>query len=260
VHVDFARRAREDFGYDDETAAHYGLALAILAGDIQQAWAASLMTDLYTTYGRSPVLALNLINELFRHVQTTLVNGETLDIVLSRTPLDQVTDAQILEMLRQKTGVLYEFAGRAGAAIGLDQADLRDPLVDAVANFTGKVGVAFQVQDDVLAITGETAKLGKKVGNDVREGKRTLVVTGSLRNMDASQRRLMTGTLGREDASDDEIQAVIQLMKDCGGVDYARDVARKATDEAFKYLDRLPDTPYRALLHDWADYLINREL
>lgn len=260
VHVDFARRAREDFGYDAETAAHYGLALAILAGDIQQAWASSLMTELYTTYGRSPVLALNLINELFRHVQTTLVNGETLDIVLSRTPLDQVTDAQILEMLRQKTGVLYEFAGRAGAAIGLDEPDLKAPLVEAVARFTGRVGVAFQVQDDVLAITGETSKLGKKVGNDVREGKRTLVVTGSLRNMDARQRAFMTETLGSEDASDDQIQEVIRLMKDSGGIDYARSVARKATNEALESLDRLPDSPYRALLHDWADYLINREL
>jgi geranylgeranyl pyrophosphate synthase len=116
------------------------------------------------------------------------------------------------------------------------------------------------VQDDVLAITGETAKLGKKVGNDVREGKRTLVVTGSLRNMDAKQQAFMTETLGSEDASDDQIQEVIQLMKDSGGIDYARGVARKAIDEALESLDRLPDSPYRALLHDWADYLINREL
>lgn len=261
VHVDFARRATREYAYDAATAEHYGLAVAILAGDIQQGWAASLMTDLHTRFGVSPSLALNLVSELFRSVQTTLVAGETYDIVLAEMPFDKVTDEAILQMLWQKTGVLYEFAGKAGAAIGLNEPDYaQHPTVQAVAEFTGKCGIAFQLQDDVLSIVGDTVKLGKKAGNDIREGKRTLIVMEALRRASPDERDFLIHTLGNHDASDADVAQASALLRSCGGIDHAKTVALRYVEDALKALEPLPDSEYKTLLKAWADFIVKRDL
>lgn len=260
VHVDFARRAKSELHFDDATAEHYGLALAILAGDIQQGWAASSLPALFHDHGLSPELVLNLVFELFRRVQVGLISGEALDIVLSWTPVEQVTEEQILKMLWQKTGILYEFCGRAGAAIGLNEADLQHGTVDAIANFAGKCGTAFQIQDDILGIVGDEGQLGKAVGADIREGKRTLVLTGCLPNLSAEERDFMLGVLGNRAASVEDIARVAALMRDRGGIDHAKAIALQYVQDALTHLDPIADSPSKEMLKLWADYIIEREL
>lgn len=260
VHVDFERRARAELGYDDEAAAHYGLALAILAGDMQQGWAASILPALHTEFGVSAQLALHLQTELFRRVQRILINGETLDILLARTPIEQVTDQGILDMLWQKTGILYEFCGRAGAAIGLDEPDLHHPTVEAVAAFTGKCGTAFQIQDDVLGVVGKSEKTGKPVGSDIREGKRTLILTGSLPNLNAAERDFLLGVLGSASATSDDLSEAADLMRKGGGIDYAKRLARTYVQEALDSIAPLPSSHYKDLLEAWAGFIIERDL
>lgn len=259
VHTDFASRGERDLQLDPATAAHYGLAIAILTGDIQQGWAASLLAALIDSENMPPHLVINLVRELFGRIQILLVNGEMLDITLAETPVDRVTDQQVLDMLWQKTGVLYEFAGRAGAAIGLDEPDLKAPQVEAVAQFTSKCGTAFQIQDDILGVVGNEAQLGKPVGSDIREGKRTLVVLHSLPNMTAAERTFTLGVLGNHDADATDIQDVIELLTASGGVTYAQNLARTYVQEALTLLDPLPESEYKNLLRNWATYIIERE-
>lgn len=259
VHVDFARRATQDLGFDEATAQHYGLSLAILAGDVQQGWAASTLPALFTEYGVAAELVINLVAELFRRIQLALINGETFDILLSQTPINSVDDQQVLAMLWQKTGILYEFCGRAGAAIGLNQPDLRHPTVEAVAQFTGKCGVAFQIQDDILGIVGKEEQLGKPVGSDLREGKRTLIVTGSWRNMTPAQQTFALTVLGNPTAEAADIEEMNALLHTTGGIDHARQLAHQYIAEAREHLAPLPDTEYKHWLNRWADFIIERE-
>lgn len=258
VHVDFARRARTEFQYDTATAEHYGLAVAILTGDIQQGWAASLLPLLHREFGVSAELALNLVDELFRRVQQILINGETLDILLAETPVERVTPEQVVDMLWQKTGILYEFCGRAGAAIGLNQPDLNHPSVQALAAFTSRCGTAFQIQDDILGVIGDAKSLGKAVGNDIREGKRTLVLIGSLPRMTPEQRAFTLSIVGNRASSDADVQAVIELFQSCGGIDYARQMAQDYMTEGLKALESVPDSAYKTLLQLWAEFVIDR--
>lgn len=259
VHADFARRAKQELGYDGATAAHYGLAVAILAGDMQMGWAASLLTKIHTQYGVSATLALNLINELFMRVQSLLIEGETLDVALSEAPIDHVQESVVVDMLWKKTGVLYEYAGRAGAAIGLDQPDLNHPQVQAISAFTGKCGIAFQMQDDILGVIGNEAQLGKPVGSDIREGKRTLIVLGSMNNMTPVERELLLNVLGNETASDKEVQEVIGLLRERGGISHAQSLARRYLEEAIDSIKDVPASEYKALLESWAHYMIERK-
>lgn len=260
VHVDFAARGRHELGLQDEAADHYGLALAILAGDMQQGWAASLFPDLYHRYGLPAELALNLIRELFHKTQVALINGETVDVLQAQTPVDQITEADVLEMLRQKTGVLYEFAGRSGTAIGLKTSDLHHPTVEALANFTALCGTAFQIQDDVLGIVGSEKQLGKPIGSDIREGKRTVIVLNSLQQMSPAEREFTLSVLGNHNATANDVHKLIALLKSTGGVDYAHQLARDYINRALKYLDQIPDSPYKELLRTWARYIVEREL
>lgn len=255
-----ATQVGHEMGFVGQEAEHFGLAIAILTGDIQQGWAASMMPDLYHRYGVPAELALNLITELFRKTQVTLINGETLDVLQAGTPVDEVTETAVLDMLWQKTGVLYEFAGRAGAAIGLKEPDLQHPTVEALAKFTGKCGLAFQIQDDVLGILGNEEKLGKSVGADIREGKRTVIVLNSLKNMTESQRASFLNTLGNREASNEDVINAIKLLQDSGGVDYAKNFARTQIQEAISLLNDIEESESKELLTIWAEYIIERDL
>jgi geranylgeranyl diphosphate synthase type I len=260
VHTEFTRRAQSELGYDLATAKHYGLSVAILTGDVQQGWAASLLPDLYHSYGVPAELALNLTRELFHNVLLTLINGETSDIVQSVTPVEQLTEEEVLKMLWEKTGILYEFAGRAGAAIGLKTADLNHPTVTALSQFTSKCGTAFQIQDDILGITADEKKLGKPVGSDIREGKRTIIVLHALKNLSPADQDTVLKTLGNHNATPQQIDEVTALLIKGGGVEHAKQLAETYIAEALEHIAPLPDTPQKNLLIAWANYITGREL
>jgi geranylgeranyl diphosphate synthase type I len=259
VHEAFRQQALEQLGYSEAMARHYGLSLGILAGDVLQSWSSALFTQLYRDFQVDPALSLELINELFRRVQSILIEGEAEDLRLSQAPLESVSPEAVLAMLWKKTGVLYEFAGRAGAAIGLGSRDIYAEAVESVAQFTGKCGTAFQIQDDILGLIGDQKQLGKPVGSDIREGKRTLMVLHSFPQMSPAEATLARQTLGNRQAGPEQIAELTALIRHYGGVDYARNLAEQYLKEALSYLDPLPESEYKGLLRAWAHYMIERE-
>jgi geranylgeranyl diphosphate synthase type I len=259
VHAQYRQVAQDELGFEPAKAAHYGLSVAILTGDMQQGWCVSLLTALSRENHVAPELTINLIHHLFSQVQATLVDGEALDILYAETPIEKLNAQMVLEMLWKKTGVLYDFAGRAGAAIGLDQPDLRHPDVERIAAFTGRCGIAFQIQDDILGVVGDEKTLGKAVGADIREGKRTLVVLGSLPNMTPAERQFALSILGNTDVELNQVQEVIDLLRQRGGVDSAQRTACELVENALTGLDTLPESEAKSLLLAWGKYLIERE-
>jgi geranylgeranyl diphosphate synthase type I len=259
VHNEFTTRAHHDLGWQGSDAQHYGLAIAMLAGDVQQAWSWSLLLELYTRQGVDPRIVIQLASELAIHVQNTLVEGEVLDVQYSRNDSDQFSESIILDMLWKKTGVLYEFAGRAGAAIGLKNADSEIPLARAIARFCSMCGTAFQIQDDILGIVGDEEQLGKPVGSDIREGKRTLLTLKALETNDHVAKARMSSILGSSSATPEEVTEVINLMREMNVIAHAQKVAARFVEQALEELALVPDSEYKILLTDWAEYLIARE-
>jgi len=259
LHEEFRKRAIRELGYDEDYAKHYGTSIAILAGDIQQGWSVSLLCELYTKQNLNPALVLYLINNLKMKVQCTLVEGETLDIQYSKVPIESLDESAIVDMLWRKTGVLYEFAGRAGAMIGLNSHYPDHKLVETVAAFTSECGTAFQLQDDILGIVGDEELLGKPVGSDVREGKRTTIVYHAFRKANKAQKAKMLDTLGNEHATAEDIDEVIDLLRQLGGIKYTKNLARSYVQRALTYLDDIPQSKHKYLLAMWAEYMIERE-
>lgn len=258
VHTEFSRRAQNELAYPPDEAKHYGLTMAILAGDLQLGWAMALLCDLYKQSQASPDLVIKLIEELTFNVQTTLVNGETLDVQYARADRSSLNEDMILDMLWKKTGVLYEFVGRAGAMIGIDCWSPDADIVRAIASFASKCGLAFQLQDDILGIVGDEEVLGKPVGSDIREGKQTTIVYQAIQNANEQQRRFLFGTLGNPALTNEDLAQTISLLRELGGIDHTTHLARHLVKQALDDLRMIPESQYKRLLATWASYLISR--
>jgi geranylgeranyl diphosphate synthase type I len=268
VHARWTKVAISNYGYEKGEAEHYGLDVGILAGDLQHGWAVGGLIPqlLYETKVESKIV-VRLINELYVTLQY-LVNGEIDDVYYSKLPISEMTSDKIKDMLWEKTGSLYRYCGLAGAMVGRNTDDLNDAYVTAVAEFAAQCGLAFQVQDDILGITGKEEQLGKSTGSDLREGKRTLLILWAYNHTSSDEKKVIEKVLGNPKAAGEDVEAAVDVIRKVGGIDYAADMARKYIEGgsiegkeirgARKYLEQLDDSEYKGLLTSWADYLITR--
>ena len=259
VHKQFYKEAKKR-GYKDNEAHDYGKNIAILVGDIQHAWSVSLFTDLYSKYGFDPVLVLKLINELEKSVSPLLIEGETLDIQYEKMGIDELKKEQIIDMSAKKTGELYSYSAKAGAMIGLKSSNEKHPLVSAISKFCFNCGVAFQLQDDILGLTSEEDKIGKPIGSDIREGKRTTIVWYAYKNANSRERKQLINLIGNKRANAREIRKAINLFTCLNGIEETKQLALSYIKKAKKYLSVVPESSHKELLKAWADFMVEREL
>jgi len=243
---------------DKKTAEKYGIDTAILTGDIQHGWAVSLLSDNLVQSGVKPELALHLITLLQIDVLRNLVEGELLDVDFGLYyDIQSLSEEQILNMLWLKTGALYEFCGIAGSLIGKNELSYDDEVF-ALKEFCSLSGIAFQVRDDILGLIGKEAELGKPIGSDIREGKKTLLIKEAVSNANDSQRKIILNALGNSNASESDINQATRLIVSLGGVERAHKIAQDYIDRAIPHLEKLKPSKSRDLLFDWANFLIDR--
>jgi len=259
VHEEFRERAISELGYDEIEAQHYGISIAMLAGDMQQGWAVSILSELSNQNGIDPRLVLYLIKDSEMRVQSTLIEGQVLDIQYPKRSIDSLHQEQILDMLWKKTGALYEFAGKAGAMLGLNTSDPEHPLVKAISSFASKCGIAFQLQDDILGVVGDESVLGKPVGSDIREGKRTVILYHAFKNANSEQKKRIIKVFGNDHTSENDVKEARKLMRELGSIEYTKELARKYVKESLVHLGKVPPSRYKDLLSLWAEFMIERE-
>ncbi len=244
-------------GLAPAAAAHYGQSAAILAGDIQLAWAVRMLLRCRDR-GVGAEVVLDLMARLADQLAPQLIDGEMLDVEFSHLPVDQVKEAAVLDMLEKKTGVLLGYAASTGACIGtgLPYADCAP--AQSLAAFARACGVAFQLQDDILGIVGNERQLGKPIGSDLREGKATVLVLHALEQATPGQRDLLGRVLGNPHAPASEVAAATDLLRKLGSIEYAQALARQFLTKARTHLGALAPSPARDLLEAWAEYLFDR--
>jgi len=258
VHAHYSEFARQSLHLKDEEAAHYGEAVAMLAGDLQQGWSFGLLSDL-TELGVRPEITLRLIQKMANSLTPQLLEGEMLDVQFAFAPPESLTEDEILHMLSCKTAALLEYAAWAGATIGLGTSPDNDGLAGKLGHFASMCGVAFQLQDDLLGLTADEAVLGKPVGSDLREGKRTLVVYRALAGLREGDRAALLATLGNSHAPQEEVQEALRLIEQSGAFVGIRDLANSYISQALAILDAVPESSYTDLLRSWASFMLARE-
>lgn len=258
VHEKFRRRAMEEFSYNENDARHYGESIAMLTGDVQHGWSVSLLCEL-SDRGVNPNVTLFLVKDLETRVINSLLEGQTLDIQFSKLPIESLNEDLIVDMLWKKTGALYEYAGKAGAMIGLNEINQDNKLIKSISQFTSGCAVAFQIQDDILGVMGDESKLGKPVGSDIKEGKRTIIACHAFKNADERQKKFLLSVLGNQNATDEEIRESVDLFVELGGIEHAKNLSKQYMENSKNNLEVIPESKYKDLLSIWAEYMIKRE-
>jgi geranylgeranyl diphosphate synthase type I len=239
---------------DAQTADAFGTNMAILAGDIQQAWANSLILD-GVANGIPVDIGLALLRRLNQVVNVGVITGEALDVEMELRSADAVGVAEIEKMLHLKTAVVLRFAAEAGAMIGLRTEDADHPQVIALGKLAADAGIAFQLRDDLLGMFGDEAKLGKPVGSDLRQGKRTVLFAEGLRLAVGADHEQLAAAIGDTAADVGDVQ---RILRDCGAVAAIEDRAAALVADAQSRLTGLPANNYRDLIAQWLAFLTSR--
>lgn len=250
--------AMAEYRREGGDAARLGEDFAILTGDLQQAWANDLLLRAASVGVREDVV-LAISNRMQRLGGVELISGEALDIEFSLRPIESIHPSEVIEMFRLKTGALLRLAAEAGAMIALGTPDFNDERVRKLGEFAELAGVAFQLRDDELGIFGDQAKLGKMIGNDLKEAKPTVLLLTTLARLEPASRQELLGFLRRESYSELEISRVRDLMRSSGAADEVAALAHRYANEARAILGAFPAGKIRANLEELVEYLVCRD-
>ena len=239
LHDDVVDESRLRRGRRTANAA-FGNAAAVLVGDFLYSRAFQMMVEL--DHMR--------VMRVLADATNAIAAGEVMQLMASRDP--DVDEARYLEVIRRKTAKLFEAAARLGGVLaGGSQA-----LEEGLAAYGMHLGTAFQLVDDVLDYSGDAAAIGKSLGDDLAEGKPTLPLIRALRTGTREQAALVRRAIlegGRE-----EFAGVLEAIRACGALDYAREAAGREAQAAARALAPLPASEFRQSLLELASFSVTR--
>lgn len=230
----------------------WGEPIAIIAGDALFAKvfeAAAANANRLNIDGKRTV---DLFNTLSR-ASFELCQGQVLDMIFEKR--DDVTEEEYMHMISGKTGALTEAATKVGGLLG--NADQKQ--FESLASYGRLIGIAFQIQDDVLGVWGKQEKFGKPIGSDIREGKRTLIIVRALATASEKDRETLLRAFGKRNATNAEIKKAIEVLRGVGAIDYVAERARKLVADAKLKLKVLHESNAKEALLELADFVVERE-
>jgi len=240
AHVEAARRHRESAWRGEDR--RFGEGVAILMGDLALTYADQLMGPLDRT-----------TREVYAELKTELVVGQYLDLVsAARGDTDGERGRRIV--LYKSAKYTVERPMHLGAALAGRFDELSEPLTRAGI----PLGEAFQLRDDLLGLFADSTTVGKPVGDDLREGKATLLLTLATERADAAQREQLALIGGELD--EDTVESLCQIIVDTGARRRVEQRIDELTDTALIELECIQmDGPARTALVELATYVGRRE-
>lgn len=233
AHVELAARHRKREW--DGSAETFGLAGAVLAGNLCLTASDELMA-------RAELPDLRAAREVFAVMRTQLMAGQFLDVVESVRPWASLPASERLEradrVIRYKSA---KYSVEQPLLIGAHAAQADSEQIGPLAAFGLDVGRAFQLRDDLLGVFGDPSVTGKPAGDDLREGKRTVLIAATLERVDRQDAdRLMDG-LGTDDP--DVVVGLQQIIAQSGAVDWVEQHISELTDGALFALNEARLSP-----------------
>ena len=226
----------------------YGLAEAILAGDAMFARAFELVIESDLDDSR----VVKLVEILARSVRL-LADGQQMDLDFEDRRI--VSPGEYLEMIERKTAVLYSAAAQGGAVVG----GASEPQQEAMFEYGRLVGLGFQIWDDVLDLRSDQETFGKPVLNDIRNGKKTLIVVHALDTLKEPEKTALLSVLGKKDATEEELRKGRDILEAVGSVEYASRIANEFVAKAKDKLGTLKDSEHKDALRAFADFMLSRK-
>ncbi len=243
IHVKAARRLEAERWKGEPR--RYGEGVAILVGDLAHVYADRLLTP-------APVAAQLVWDEL--RIELNL--GQYLDM---RAAASGTIDRETAQRVATFKTALYTIVRpmQVGALLAND-GQIDQSVLDAIDAFGRPVGQAFQLRDDLLGVLGDRERVGKPVGDDLREGKATELVAVALERATAEQRETLS-TIGKRTLSDAEVGAIVDIFDETGAV---AEIESRIDDLTKAATDAAADLPFeagvRSILVSLANYVASR--
>jgi geranylgeranyl diphosphate synthase type I len=229
----------------------FGEPLAILAGDVLFAEAFRLVAEtpaLAGDYGR-----LDKAVKLLAESLVVLCEGQAIDVEASTGEL--YTEERYYDIIRKKTAALFEAASVMGVITGGgNEEDLHSARM-----YARNVGMAFQIVDDLLGVVGDSTITGKPVGNDLREGKKTLPIFMAVQKSGEGDRGLLLKVWGKTGSRQEDVEAAVEVVRRLEIEKAARDLADDHIEKALGFLGKLPGED-KHWLADLAHFIVERKI
>jgi geranylgeranyl pyrophosphate synthase len=197
--------------------------------------------------------------EVYAQEMINLSLGQAMDIAWHRSMAnaDKIDEREYLQMCAYKTGTLARMAARIAAVL----AGANNELVGKIGHFAESIGIAFQMQDDVMDLSSEFAEKKGGRGLDITEGKRSLAVIHTLKVASAKDAKRLIDILNMHTPDQQLRDEAIGIMEKNGSVDYVRDSARKIVRESWRDVEKLlPASKAKGKLKAFAEFLIERKI
>jgi octaprenyl-diphosphate synthase len=216
--------------------------------------AAVMLGDLLISHAFHLCSSLNsqAASRAIGHTTNQLCEGELLQID-QRNNLD-LDEQTYFTIIQRKTAALVATACQLGAL----HAGATQHQVASLHRYGMAIGTAFQIQDDVLDLTGDTREVGKTLGLDIERAKLTLPLIHFLRTAPREHRDLLKSLL--RSADPDKVEKIRNLVLPSTSLAYARDVAMSLVSDALSAIGELPNTPYKAALTMAAKFVTQRAI
>jgi len=223
-------------------------ATAINAGDVLFARA---FETLSTTEVKDDVL-----RDLVREVAAAVRNiGEGQQMDKDFEDRLDISEKDYLKMIEYKTAKLFQIAAKGGAMV----AEGTKEQIEVMSEYGRLLGMGFQIWDDYLDLKADEKLLGKPVGSDIKNGKRTLMVVHALAKLKGEDRETFLMALGNQNASKEEVKEVIKIMDNVGSTTYAKQMALDYAKKSKELLNVLPESEHKDLLGKITNYMVTRK-
>ncbi|MAF81692.1 MAG: octaprenyl diphosphate synthase [Proteobacteria bacterium] len=219
----------------------FGNAASVLAGDFLYSRAFQIMTDIGSTE----------IMSIMADTTNKIAEGEVLQLMHCNNP--EISEEEYLKVIYYKTAMLF----RASCAIPAILSNQTPEKIDICKNFGGHVGTAFQLTDDLLDYSGTEREIGKRLGDDLREGKATLPLIRLMSTGDEKTINLLKSTISDPDGA--PFDQIVCLLKDSDAIDYTKKKALYECNSAKACLEMFEDTDAKRDLLELISFIHERK-
>lgn len=224
---------------------------AILSGDVLFTLAIRKLLEEKRGESITEKKKLTLLSSFLEAVQT-VCDGQALDIAFQTR--EEVTISEYLKMIESKTAALIRCCMEMGALF----ADAQPKKIELCKTIGTHMGLAFQIQDDLLDATADFSNFGKKKGGDIVEGKKTFLSILALERADKEKKDFLKQLYGNKNAEDDDIEKVIQCYHDLGIIDETASQISSHYEVALKNINEFEESDYLNEIKRLLDKLKNR--
>ena len=183
----------------------------------------------------------NIIRAL-ANATNRISEGEVLQLSLKNK--DKLTENQYFEIIDRKTAELFKVSSVTAGIL----ASCSNDQLDSLSQFSTSLGIAFQIQDDILDYYGDEKLTGKKVGKDYEEGKFTLPVITALKNADPKIRKKLLSLFEKKEKNN--FEEVLNLLETANTYEKMQEVFIHYSKDCMNKLENVPQNPYREALED----------